>query len=218
MTTYGDVGNVSYVFGPDTKLKINGEFVNYKRYEGDTSDGSDGTMWVITDLTMTPQSSGTTPNYRIIEGANSYWMQNSDSTLTFRTNGNFSEFADVKVDDSIISADNYTVSSETAAITLKAEYLSTLSVGKHTVTIVYNDGECSAEFEVKAAGNTPTTVNTDIDTGNKKPNKVKPDTENAENPKTGSGSNFAPWIALLLISGGVLTGSSIAAKRKKHNK
>ena len=54
VVTYGDVGNVRYVFGPDTKLKINGEFVNYKRYENDTSDGSDGTMWVLTDLTMTP--------------------------------------------------------------------------------------------------------------------------------------------------------------------
>ncbi len=57
VVAYGDVGNIRYVFGPDTKLKINGEFVNYKRYEGDTSDGSDGTMWVITDLSMTPQSS-----------------------------------------------------------------------------------------------------------------------------------------------------------------
>jgi hypothetical protein len=51
--------NTSYVFGPDTKLKINGEFVNYKRYENDTSDGSDGTMWVITDLTMTPKANDT---------------------------------------------------------------------------------------------------------------------------------------------------------------
>ena len=219
VTTYGDVGNVRYVFGPDTKLKINGEFVNYKRYEGDESDGSDGTMWVITDLTMTPQASGTTPDYRIIEGANGSWTQNSDRTLAFRTNGNFSEFIEVKVDGSTVSADNYTVSSETAAITLKAEYLNTLSVGKHTVTIVFNDGECSAEFEVKAAENTPTTVNTDINNdGNKKPNKVKPGTENTENPKTGSESNFAPWIALLFISGGVLTGSSIATKKKKHNK
>lgn len=57
-TIYGD----RYVFGPDTKLKINGKFVNYKRYEGDTSDGSDGTMWVLTDLTMTPESGGTTPD------------------------------------------------------------------------------------------------------------------------------------------------------------
>ena len=61
VVAYGDVGNVRYVFGPDTKLKINGEFVNYKRYEGDASDGSDGTMWVLTDLTMTPEAGGTTP-------------------------------------------------------------------------------------------------------------------------------------------------------------
>ena len=62
VVAYGDVGNVRYVFGPDTKLKINGEFVNYKRYEGDESDGSDGTMWVLTDLTMTPEASGTAPS------------------------------------------------------------------------------------------------------------------------------------------------------------
>lgn len=61
VVAYGDVGNVRYVFGPDTKLKINGEFVNYKRYEGDMSDGSDGTMWVLTDLTMTPEAGGTIP-------------------------------------------------------------------------------------------------------------------------------------------------------------
>lgn len=61
VVAYGDVGNIRYVFGPDTKLKINGEFVNYKRYEGDMSDGSDGTMWVLTDLTMTPEAGGTTP-------------------------------------------------------------------------------------------------------------------------------------------------------------
>ena len=36
-------------------------------------------------------------------------------------------------------------------ITLKKDYLSTLSVGKHTLTIVYNDGECSTEFEIKKA-------------------------------------------------------------------
>lgn len=61
VVAYGDVGNIRYVFGPDTKLKINGEFVNYTRYEGDESDGSDGTMWVLTDLTMTPEAGGTPP-------------------------------------------------------------------------------------------------------------------------------------------------------------
>ena len=60
---YVESENTSYVFGPNTKLKINGEFVNYKRYEGDESDGSDGTMWVLTDLTMTPVADGHTHKY-----------------------------------------------------------------------------------------------------------------------------------------------------------
>ena len=60
---YVESENTTYVFGPNTKLKINGEFVNYKRYEGDTSDGSDGTMWVLTDLTMTPVADGHTHKY-----------------------------------------------------------------------------------------------------------------------------------------------------------
>ena len=58
---YVESENTTYVFGPNTKLKINGEFVNYTRYEGDESNGSDGTMWVLTDLTMTPEAGGTTP-------------------------------------------------------------------------------------------------------------------------------------------------------------
>ena len=60
---YVESENTSYVFGPNTKLKINGEFVNYTRYEGDESDGSDGTMWVLTDLTMTPAADGHTHKY-----------------------------------------------------------------------------------------------------------------------------------------------------------
>ena len=60
---YVESENTTYIFGPNTKLKINGEFVNYKRYEGDESDGSDGTMWVLTDLTMTPAADGHTHKY-----------------------------------------------------------------------------------------------------------------------------------------------------------
>ena len=60
---YVESENTTYVFGPNTKLKINDEFVNYKRYEGDTSDGSDSTMWVLTDLTMTPAADGHTHKY-----------------------------------------------------------------------------------------------------------------------------------------------------------
>ena len=188
--------NTTYVFGPDTKLKINGEFVNYTRYEGDMSDGSDGTMWVITDLTMTPEATGTTPDYKITEGANGSWTQNSDGTLKFVANGDFSKFSGVKVDGTLITADKYTAVFGSTVVTLKNDYLGTLSVGKHTLTVVYNDGECSTEFEIKAA----------------------PSGGNTDSPKTGDTSNPALWFTLLFVSGATVIGTTLVGKKKKNSK
>lgn len=162
---YVESENTTYVFGPNTKLKINGEFVNYKRYEGDASDGSDGTMWVLTDLTMTPESSGMAPEYKVIEGANGTWKQNSDGTLTFRANGEFSKFTGVKVDDQLVDAKNYTAISGSTIVTLSADYLKTLSTGNHTLTVVFNDGDCSTNFTVQAAGSSTTPSNPGSGTG-----------------------------------------------------
>ncbi len=195
VTTYGDVGNIRYIFTPDTKLKINGEFVNYKRYEGDTSDGSDGSMWVITDLAMTPQSSDATPEYKFTEGANSSWTQNSDGTLKFVANGDFAKFTGIKIDGTLVAADKYTAASGSTIITLKKDYLDTLSFGKHTLTVVYNDGECSTDFEIKAA----------------------PSKGNTESPKTGDNSSLMLWIALLFVSGGTVIGTTVASRKKKNN-
>lgn len=206
VVAYGDVGNIRYVFGPDTKLKINGEFVNYTRYEGDTSDGSDGTMWVLTDLTMTPQASGTTPEYKITEGANSSWTKNTDATLKFVANGDLSKLVGVKVDGALITADKYTAVSGSTVITLKNDYLDTLSVGKHTLTVVYNDGECSTEFEIKAAP------------GGGETTPANPSEGNTDSPKTGDTSNLTLWIVLLLVSGGAAVGTTLAGTKKKHNR
>ena len=206
VVAYGDVGNIRYVFGPDTKLKINGEFVNYTRYEGDTSDGSDGTMWVLTDLTMTPQASGTTPEYKITEGANSSWTKNTDATLKFVANGDLSKLVGVKVDGALITADKYTAVSGSTVITLKNDYLDTLSVGKHTLTVVYNDGECSTEFEIKAAPSGGETT------------PANPSEGNTDSPKTGDTSNLTLWIVLLLVSGGAAVGTTLVGKKKMNNK
>lgn len=74
--------NTSYIFGPDTKLKINGEFVNYKRYENDTSDGSDGTLWVITDLTMTPKANDTSSDSSDTNSGSKDTSSNNSDTST----------------------------------------------------------------------------------------------------------------------------------------
>ena len=212
VVTYGDVGNVRYIFGPDTKLKINGEFVNYKRYDGDESDGSDGTMWVLTDLAMTPQASGVTPDYKITDGANGAWTQNSDGTLKFVANGDFSKFTGVKVDGTLIAADKYTAESGSTVITLKKDYLGTLSVGKHTMTVVYSDGECSTEFEIKAAQGGGETTPGKTDGGNNASDKSNQG--NTKTPETGDNSHLLLWAVLLIISGGVLTGITVFDRKK----
>ena len=145
-------------------------------------------------------SGGTTADYKIIEGANGTWTQNSDGTLTFRANGEFSKFTGVKVDGKLIDRENYTAKSGSTIVTLSKDYLATLSVGTHTLTVVFNDGECSTNFMVKAASdNNPGTAVTPDNTTN--------------NPQTGDHSGIVLAVAVLLVSGGALTVLGIAKKK-----
>ena len=193
---------------PDAKLKINGREVNYTRI-GD--DGDTQSFWVETNLTMTPTAAGETPNYKIIEGANGTWTQNRDGTLTFRANGDFSKFTGVKVDGTLIDAKNYTAKSGSTVITLKADYLKTLSVGTHKLTVVYTDGECSTNFEVKQAASEQT----------KPTERDKSDTttptggKDTTSPQTGDNSNMLLWVALLFVSGAGVLGTTVYSKKKE---
>lgn len=209
---YVESENTTYLFGPNTKLKINGEFVNYKRYEGDASDGSDGTMWVITDLTMTPESSGMAPEYKVIEGANGTWKQNSDSTLTFRANGEFSKFTGVKVDDQLVDAKNYTAVSGSTIVTLSADYLKTLSTGNHTLTVLFNDGDCSTNFTVQVAGSSTTPSNPGSGTGSGT-TPSNPNGGTSGSAITPSGSNGTTGAATT-VGGTKVTGTNTANLNK----
>lgn len=187
---------------PDAKLKINGREVEYTRI-GDESDTQ--SFWVETDLSMTPTAADAS-NYKIVEGANGTWTQNSDGTLTFRANGDFSKFTGVKVDGTLIDAKNYTAVSGSTVITLKADYLRTLSAGTHKITVVYTDGECSTNFEVKQTtqteGDKPDTT---TPTGNK----------DTTSPQTGDNSNLLLWVALLFVSGAGVIGATVYSKKKR---
>lgn len=168
-------------------------------------------MWVDTNLTMTPQASGTTPEYKITEGANGTWTQNSDGTLTFRANGDFSKFTGVKVDGTLIDAKNYTAVSGSTVITLKADYLKTLSVGTHKIAVVYTDGECSANFEVKKAASEQTKPTEGDKTDTTTPTGGKDTTS----PQTGDNSNLLLWVALLFVSGAGVIGATVYSKKKR---
>lgn len=149
------------------------------------------------------------PSYSIIEGANSSWTKNTDETLTFRANGDFSKFTGVKVDDTLIDAKNYTAVSGSTIVTFKADYLNTLSVGTHKLTVVYNDGVCSTNFEVKAATEPAKPTEPTKTTDTSKP-------ADSQSPQTGDNNNLALWFALLFVSGAGTFGTVVYSKRKKR--
>lgn len=195
---------------PDAKLKINGQEVKYTRI-GDENDTQ--SFWAETDLTMTPTTAGDS-DYKIIEGANGTWTQNSDGTLTFRANGDFSKFTGVKVDGTLIDAKNYTAVSGSTVITLKADYLKTLSGGTHKITVVYTDGECSANFEVKKAASEQTKPTE----GDKADTTTPTGGKDTTSPQTGDNSNLALWFAVLFISCGGVIGVTVYSRHRKLNK
>ena len=163
--------------------------------------------------TVTPPT--ITPDYKLLEGANGKWTKSSDKNLAFRANGEFSKFTGVKVDGTKIDADKYTAVSGSTIVNLKKEYLETLSVGKHTLTVAYTDGECSTEFEIKAAS---TTKKDTTDKENKSSKTTASKLDNAKTPKTGDNSNILLWITLLFSSGVVLMGKTFANKKRKQDR
>ena len=163
--------------------------------------------------TVTPPA--ITPDYKFLEGANGKWTKSSDKNLVFRANGEFSKFTGVKVDGTKIDADKYTAVSGSTIVNLKKEYLETLSVGKHTLTVAYTDGECSTEFEIKAAS---TTKKDTTDKENKSSKTTASKLDNAKTPKTGDNSNILLWITLLFSSGVMLMGKAFANKKRKQDR
>ena len=144
---------------------------------------------------------GSTVVYKIIEGANGSWTQNSDGTLTVRADGVFSKFKGVEVDGKLlIAGKDYTAKSGSTIVTLSKDYLATLSVGTHKLTVLFNDGSCETNFMVKAASdNNPGTAVTPDNTTN--------------NPQTGDHSGIVLAVVVLLVSGGALTVLGIAKKK-----
>lgn len=178
----------------------------------------------------------TLPTYNFIDGASGEWIKNSGKDLGFKADGEISKFTGVKVDGTLIGADKYTAITGSTLVTLKKDYLETLSDGKHTLTVVYTDGECTTEFEVKNKVVEKPGTEEDIKPGTdaEKPEKedAKPST-NTEKPTTSKVDkkkdvksdkkkslntaylyNMGQWMALLLMSGFVL---ALTVFKKKRN-
>ncbi len=175
-----------YSFSDKTVVTVNGQKVSAP-FVG-------GSMYIPTIKTITIPAVTAISDYKVIEVANSSWVQNTDKTLTFRVDGDLSKFVGIKVDDEWVDKENYTVAYGSTIVTLKNEYLKTLSEGEHKITFVYTDGEVSTNFEV---------------------NETEKIYENSNNPKTGDTSNILVWYSLFAASVLSMLGIIVYNKKKK---
>lgn len=192
---YVESENTTYVFGPNTKLKINGEFVNYKRYEGDTSDGSDSTMWVLTDLTMTPVADGHTHKYGTEwkYDETNHWHECEDGNKADITAHNFKWIVDKEA-----------TATEKGS---KHEECTVCGYKKAAVDIPATGVGISSDDEANKPTNTVSSEISSADQTNKPINTAS--------PKTGNTDNMILWIVLLVIGGGAFITATAVDKKKK---
>lgn len=192
---YVESENTTYVFGPNTKLKINGEFVNYKRYEGDESDGSDGTMWVLTDLTMTPAADGHTHKY------GTEWKYDETNHWHECECGNK---ADITAHTFKQIIDKEATATEKGS---KHEECTVCGYKKSAVDIPVTDFRNSSDDQPNKPINTASSESSSADRLN--------NTANTASPKTGNSGNIILWITLLFVSGGVFITATAVDRKKK---
>ena len=83
--------------------------------------------------------------YDVIDGNGSTWANTDNEGLTFTINGHHEKFAGLLINGATVDAKYYVIQAGSTVITLKAEYLQTLSAGKYTVTVRYTDGSTDGE-------------------------------------------------------------------------
>ena len=92
--------------------------------------------------------------YVITEGDGQEAKQSELDNMEFTINAEFSLFGTVYVDDNLVDPSNYTAHTGSTVVILNQAYLSTLSVGTHTLKVVFNDGgEATGTFTI--LGNDP---------------------------------------------------------------
>lgn len=130
----------------------------------------------------------------------------ADGTVTLRCTGVLSSFKGITVDGkALIQGKDYTAVSGSTIITFNADYLKTLSVGKHTVVMKYDSGDVEAGLTVVGEDK-----NGYPDASN--PDSTAPDTSN---PDAGDNNRLVLWLAFLAACVSGLTGTAVHNKKKK---
>ena len=89
----------------------------------------------------------------IIQGSDARWKKGESSTLTFRSNAAFEDFAEVLVDGAVLPSESYEKRNGEGNIIveLRESYLEQLAEGEHALAIRSARGDATTHFTVEAA-------------------------------------------------------------------
>lgn len=89
----------------------------------------------------------------IIQGSDAWWKKGESSTLTFRSDAAFEDFAEVLVDGAALSSESYEKRNGEGNIIveLRESYLEQLAEGEHALAIRSARGDATTHFTVEAA-------------------------------------------------------------------
>ena len=127
----------------------------------------------------------------IIEGNNAIVNNEEKKSLTFRSNATFADFILVELDGKTLDEKYYTKAEGSIIVTLNNDFVSTLSVGEHTLGIVSESGTATAKFTVKAS---------------EIPN---------ESPETGDNNMVDFWSFAAILSLAVFGFTTVVSKKKR---
>lgn len=87
---------------------------------------------------------------KITAGDGATVTQGEKKELSFTSDASFADFLRVELDGTTLDEKNYTKKEGSTIITLNRDFVATLSVGEHTLSIVSKSGTATAKFTVKA--------------------------------------------------------------------
>ena len=151
-------------------------------------------------------------NYKIVNGASQTVTENSGETVSFRSNCGIEKFVRLEIDEKLVDPENYILKEGSTIVELKPEYLATLEVGKHGVSIVSQDGTADTILRIKPQPEEEEeTEKTTTTKTNKTSTKTAKTTKKIKSPNTGDISR--PVMAMI---GTTLLFTSFALCRKRE--
>ncbi len=161
------------------------------------------------------------PTYTIIEGGNQTYYKGSNTNIVIKASGPVDKLQGMEIDNgNPINPSDYDIESGSTILTLKSSFLENSSLGEHTITFKYDDGEVETKITIAEAtdNDDPTTNpdenenNNDNQTTNPKENNAGTNSNGGSNPKTSD--DVMTYVYVFVISFIGLISGIIFLKRK----